>query len=103
MEIEEQLEKQSWGFFGEWVKENPEFPYATEDMIAFAAFILQKQGWKKYPDAKPVSTGYYACWNKERRDWFKCFWHEDEGRWLRLSSQPLIDLFMSVPDYVQDI
>lgn len=52
MEIEEHLEKQSWVFFGEWVKENPEFPYTSDDMIAFASFILQKQGWKKYPDTK---------------------------------------------------
>jgi hypothetical protein len=52
MEIAKQLEKQSWGFFGEWVKENPEFPYSTDDMIAFASFILQKQGWKEYSDTK---------------------------------------------------
>jgi hypothetical protein len=38
----EVLEKRSWELFGEWVKENPEFPYGTDDMIAFASFILEK-------------------------------------------------------------
>ncbi len=38
----EKLEKRSWELFGEWVKENPEFPYNTDDMIAFASFILEK-------------------------------------------------------------
>jgi len=38
----EQLEKKSWKLFGEWVKENPEFPYGSDDMIAFASFILEK-------------------------------------------------------------
>jgi hypothetical protein len=99
MEIEEHLEKQSWSFFGEWVKENPEFPYTTDDMIAFASFILQKRDWKKYPNEKPGSTGYYACWNIEKQDWFKCFWYEDEDRWLRLPSDPLVNLFMHIPEF----
>jgi hypothetical protein len=47
---EEELEKRSWELFGEWVKENPEFPYGTDDMIAFASFILEKPEFKVQPN-----------------------------------------------------
>jgi len=50
-------QQQAEALFEEWVQRfahlNDGPVFTKEDAINFAAFCLEKSGWKKYPDEKP--------------------------------------------------
>lgn len=73
-----------WGTFQKEVSKET-LPYSEVACKAFAAFVLQKSGWKKWPEEQPEEDGWYnlmfedghiearKCSFKEH-DW-KFFWN----------------------------
>lgn len=93
-------QQQSEALFEEWarqftpINDGPQF--TKDDTIAFAAFCLEKNGWKKYPDERPEKDGWYAIKTSDSLNVYNCtFDHDWEFFWDRMGAIA----FMSIPEY----
>jgi len=91
-------QQQAEALFEEWVQRfahlNDGPVFTKEDAINFAAFCLEKNGWKKYPDEKPTEEGitYLVYVNGE--------YHEDlwkDGHWWRFPFN--VEAWRPIPEY----
>jgi len=67
-----------------------------EDMKDFAAFCLEKSGWKKYPDEKPEKVGEYLVIINDGDDYKPSLLRKinDNHVWSRA-----VIAFMPIPEY----
>lgn len=71
--------------------------YVRKDItIAFAAFCLEKNGWKKYPDEKPENIGEYLVIINDGDDYKPSLLRKinDNHVWSRA-----VIAFMPIPEY----
>ena len=88
--FEEWREKQEWAISGA-----NHFPDKS-DLISFAAFCLEKSGWKKYPDEKPENIGEYLVIINDGDDYKPSLLRKinDNHVWSRA-----VIAFMPIPEY----
>ena len=79
-----------------WYKEYGGVGDETNDIIAFAAFCLEKSGWKKYPDEKPEKVGEYLVIINDGDDYKPSLLRKinDNHVWSRA-----VIAFMPIPEY----
>jgi len=71
-----------------------------EDMKDFAAFCLEKSGWKKYPDEKPEKEGFYfVVWAKDQYQTFNGHSYFDGKRFTDRASFVTPLAWMPLPEY----
>lgn len=91
-----QHEQQAESLFEEWDNNSDFSPSEGRNMIAFAAFCLEKSGWKKYPEEKPEKDGWYAIQTSSNTVIHNCtFYHDWEFFWDRMGAIA----FMPIPEY----
>lgn len=86
--------QQAEALYKEWTANDPCFKGRPEDMKDFAAFCLEKNGWKKYPDEKPGKEGitYLVYVNGE--------YHEDlwkDAHWWLFPFN--VEAWRPIPEY----
>lgn len=93
-------QQQAEALFEEWKKRfahlNDGPVFTKEDTIAFAAFCLEKSGWKKYPDEKPEKVGEYLVIINDGDDYKPSLLRKinDNHVWSRA-----VIAFMPIPEY----
>lgn len=90
-----QYKKQAQLYYREYKGQDPNVSEGI-NMTNFAAFCLEKNGWKKYPDEKPENIGEYLVIINDGDDYKPSLLRKinDNHVWSRA-----VIAFMPIPEY----